>query len=333
MYKIHGAINYMHFIIDFIAHFYYACETFVSRMENEIAKCIKSIISKYGDKYTSIFNDLVDDLKEVLKIIFASFNVKEFMESPKPIEFFKKFVKDFFNKLDNFIEILDKESIKAYDDVHKRFQNIYKGKITTKQSKGFAKIRQSYSAVKIAFDKLDIKIIIPFIQLCISYVSRICSIIHTIYDAISKSQMNLSKRETVLEMFKRKNPKFVQFFGTETMLMSMSDIKLIDREPLKHPNVIHALKPMEIELINTHLDQIHTFVNKSYKGVAKTALLSLCFRDAFDTDWGKLILKLYDESPFSLTYELFDEEFIENIIIMYIFLSRARLELSDYLRS
>lgn len=296
-------------------------------MENEIAVCIKSIISKYGDKYTSIFNDLVDDLKEVFKIVFASFNVKEFMESPRPIEFFKKFVKDFFNKLDNFIVILDNESIKAYEDVHNRFQNIYKNKNTTKQSKVFAKIRQNYSAIKIAFDKLDIKIIIPFIQLCSSYVSRICSIIRTIYDAISKSQMNLSKGETILEMFKRRNPKFVPFFGTESILMSMSDIKLINREPLKHPNVVHALKPMEIELINTHLDQIHSFVSKSYKGVAKTALLSLCFRDAFDTDWGKLILKLYDESPFSLTYELFDEEFIENIIIMYIFLSRAMMEL------
>ena len=300
-------------------------------MENEIASCIKSIISKYGDKYTSVFNDLIDDLKGVLKIVFASFNIKEFMESPKPIEFFKKYVKDFFNKLDNFIVILDKESVKVYDDVHKRFQNIYKERITTKQSTVFTKIRQNYSAIKIAFDKLDVKIIIPFIQLCSSYVSRICSIIRTIYDAISKSQMNLYKGETVLEMFKRKNPKFVQFFGTERVLMSMSDMQLINREPLKRPNVIHALKPMEIELINTHLDQIYNFVNKSYKGVAKTALTSLCFKEAFNTDWGKLILKLYDESSFSLTYELFDEEFIENIIILYVFLSRARLEIGDSL--
>ena len=46
-------------------------------MENEIAVCIKSIISKYGDKYTSIFNDLVDDIKEVFKIVYQKFHRAE----------------------------------------------------------------------------------------------------------------------------------------------------------------------------------------------------------------------------------------------------------------
>lgn len=297
---------------------------------NEISECLKIIVDKYGKKYDSIFNDLIIDAKSIIGILFRSFDLKSFLATDKPIEYLKKSINELFFKLDEFIKIIEEESVKSYDIVNTKFSEIYNSTIkTTKRSEFMVKFQASYSAIKIAFNKLNFQIVIPFIQVIYIYVKKLIYIIYKLYKILDKSNLQLNKEnETVYDIFNKKYKNMLSFFEDDNVLNYIKDIKFFDRSKLSE-GILDALKSSEMYFCHEQLRVISDFVNKNYKGTALNILKKICFPEMFYSDYGKLVLRFYAESKFSMTYEVFDPVFLENLIITLIFIKKALIELKS----
>jgi len=304
-------------------------------MEKKLSDVFKGIYENYYAKYENIFTDVISDIKNILGLIFDDFNPNILITTNEPVKYIRTIVSNLFNKLDVFIKDMESKSVNDYKDINNFFSDIFNTNlINTKKSKFIIELTTKYSAIKLLFEKLDLEIILPFIQVAILYCKAILKCISIIYDQVNSYYENkiTINSDSVKNIFNRKYNNSVDIYlSNDTQVCeNLNNIHFIENlnTILEDKNFVKDIKKIEMYYVNVYMNVISKYVNKNYRSTAKTLLNKICFPDAFNYDYGKQILLFYKNSNYSLTYELLNPKFIELLITIMIFLKKVDAELT-----